>query len=97
MVGVLPHIRDIRRMGAAAVDLCSVALGRVDAYYELGLSPWDLAAGSVIATEAGARVADLDGGPVVAGGHVLAAHPGQLGRDRGPRSIAFWRLSRALR
>jgi myo-inositol-1(or 4)-monophosphatase len=75
MVGVLPHIRDIRRMGSAAVDLCSVALGRVDAYYELGLSPWDLAAGSVIASEAGARVADLDGGPVVAGGHVLAAHP----------------------
>ncbi len=75
MVGVLPQIRDIRRMGSAAVDLCSVALGRVDAYYELGLSPWDLAAGSVIAEEAGARVADLDGGPVVAGGHVLAAHP----------------------
>ena len=42
---VLPHIRDIRRMGAASVDLCSVACGRLDAYYERGLGPWDLAAG----------------------------------------------------
>lgn len=54
---VLPHIRDIRRMGAAAVDLCSVGAGRVDAYWERGLGPWDLAAGSLIASEAGARVA----------------------------------------
>jgi myo-inositol-1(or 4)-monophosphatase len=75
MVGVLPHIRDIRRMGSAAVDLCSVALGRVDAFYEHGLAPWDLAAGALIASEAGAKVADVYGGPVVAGGHVLAAHP----------------------
>jgi myo-inositol-1(or 4)-monophosphatase len=75
MVGVLPRIRDIRRMGSAAVDLCSVALGRVDVFYEHGLAPWDLAAGALIASEAGAKVADLGGGPVVAGGHVLAAHP----------------------
>jgi myo-inositol-1(or 4)-monophosphatase len=57
---VIPHIRDIRRMGAAAVDLCSVAIGRVDAYWERGLGPWDLAAGSLIAAEAGARVAGDD-------------------------------------
>jgi myo-inositol-1(or 4)-monophosphatase len=75
MVGVLPAIRDIRRMGSAAVDLCSIALGRVDAFYEHGLSSWDLAAGSVIAAEAGARVGDAHGGPVEAGGHVLVAHP----------------------
>jgi myo-inositol-1(or 4)-monophosphatase len=75
LVGVLPRIRDIRRMGSAAVDLCSVALGRVDVFYERGLAPWDLAAGALIASEAGAKVADLGGGPVVAGGHVLAAHP----------------------
>ena len=49
-------------MGAASVDLCSVACGRVDAYYEKGLKPWDFAAGALVAREAGALVADLDGG-----------------------------------
>src|SRR5262249_41968922 len=57
---VLPRVRDIRRVGAAAVDLCSVAVGRVNAYYERGLSPWDLAAGALIAAEAGATVESLD-------------------------------------
>jgi myo-inositol-1(or 4)-monophosphatase len=51
----LPIIRDIRRNGAAAVDLCHVAMGRVDAYYEHGLKEWDWAAAGLIATEAGAR------------------------------------------
>ncbi len=60
---VLPRIRDIRRVGAAAVDLCSVACRRVDAFWEKGLAPWDHAAGALIAAEAGARVGDLDGGP----------------------------------
>ncbi len=60
---VLPAVRDIRRIGAAAVDLCSVACGRVDAYYEKGLQPWDWAAGALIATEAGALVTDLEDGP----------------------------------
>jgi myo-inositol-1(or 4)-monophosphatase len=69
---VLPRVRDIRRMGAAAVDLCSVAIGRVNAYYERGLEPWDLAAGAFIAQEAGAVVGSADG-PVRAGGLVLAA------------------------
>ncbi len=71
---VLPQVRDIRRMGAAAMDLCSVAAGRVDAYYEAGLSIWDLAAGALIATEAGAQLGSLDGGPVRPES-VLAAHP----------------------
>ncbi|MFP3907371.1 MAG: inositol monophosphatase family protein [Acidimicrobiales bacterium] len=71
---VLPRIRDIRRMGGAALDLCSVACGRVDAYYERGLQPWDMAAGWVIAAEAGARVGDLDGGAPSAT-CCLAAHP----------------------
>jgi myo-inositol-1(or 4)-monophosphatase len=74
LTDVLPRIRDVRRMGAASVDLCSVACGRVDAYYERGLSPWDLAAGSLIATEAGALVGDLEGGPP-SGDFVLAANP----------------------
>ena len=60
---VLPEVRDIRRMGAAAVDLCSVACGRLDALYEKGLAPWDYTAGALIATEAGAVVTDLGGGP----------------------------------
>jgi myo-inositol-1(or 4)-monophosphatase len=59
---VIPHIRDIRRMGAASVDLCSVACGRIDAYWERGLQPWDHAAGALIATEAGAIVGNLTGG-----------------------------------
>jgi myo-inositol-1(or 4)-monophosphatase len=63
---VIGSIRDIRRMGAAAVDLCSVACGRVDAYYERGLQHWDLAAGTLIAAEAGATVGELADGTVVA-------------------------------
>jgi myo-inositol-1(or 4)-monophosphatase len=53
---LIPRIRDIRRMGAAATDLCLVATGMVDAYVETGLKEWDLAAGALIATEAGAVV-----------------------------------------
>ena len=63
---------DLPCMGAAAVDLCSVAVGRVNAFYERGLSPWDLAAGALIASEAGAIVGSLDG-PVVPGGLIVAA------------------------
>jgi myo-inositol-1(or 4)-monophosphatase len=72
---VLPRVRDIRRFGAAAVDLCSVACGRVDGYYERGLFPWDLAAGGLIAAEAGAVVTDFAGRPARAGS-VVAAAPG---------------------
>ncbi len=74
VAALLPQIRDIRRMGAAALDLCSVASGRVDAYYEVGLARWDLAAGALIAEEAGARLGSLDGGPVRPES-VLVAHP----------------------
>jgi myo-inositol-1(or 4)-monophosphatase len=51
---LIPLLRDIRRSGSAAVDLCDVATGRLDGYYERGLNPWDLAAGELIAREAGA-------------------------------------------
>ena len=61
LAAVLPEIRDIRRAGSAALDLCAVACGTVDAYFESGLNPWDLAAGWVIATEAGALVTGLNG------------------------------------
>ncbi len=60
---LLPRVRDIRRLGSAAVDLCLTAEGIVDAYYEQGLKPWDRAAGSLIAREAGLTVAGLDGSP----------------------------------
>ena len=63
---LIGSIRDIRRMGAAAVDLCSVACGRVDAYYERGLNHWDLAAGTLIAAEAGATVGELGDGTAIA-------------------------------
>jgi myo-inositol-1(or 4)-monophosphatase len=75
LVGLLPRIRDVRRMGAASVDLCNVARGRVDAYFERGLSWWDLAAGALIAREAGAVVTAIDGAPVVPES-VFAATPG---------------------
>jgi myo-inositol-1(or 4)-monophosphatase len=53
---MLREVRDIRRIGSAALDICAVACGRYDAYVEEGLHPWDRAAGSLVATEAGARV-----------------------------------------
>lgn len=80
--GLLPRIRDVRRMGAASVDLCSVAAGRIDAYYERGLAPWDMAAGWLVATEAGALVTDLAGGDP-SGDMVIAAAPGLHGDLRG--------------
>lgn len=72
---VLPQVRDLRRLGAGALDLCAVATGRVDAYYEQGLSPWDLSAGGLVASEAGARVEGLRGRPA-GPAMVLAAGPG---------------------
>jgi myo-inositol-1(or 4)-monophosphatase len=53
----------VRRAGSAALDLCSVAAGRFDGFWELKLNPWDKAAGSLAVTEAGGRVSDLEGGP----------------------------------
>ena len=64
---VLPHVRDIRRMGSAALDLCMVAAGMLDAYYEDTTSHWDWAAGALIAAEAGARVEIVANAPLAAG------------------------------
>lgn len=72
MVG---QIRDIRRFGAAAIDLCFVACGRLDAYFEEHLNSWDLIAGQVIATEAGAIVTNFSGDTVTPQ-QVLASQPG---------------------
>ncbi|MGZ5422856.1 MAG: inositol monophosphatase family protein, partial [Aeromicrobium sp.] len=67
------QVRDIRRTGSAALDLCGLAAGSCDAYVEQGLKPWDLAAGGLIAREAGIAVSGIDGIP----GErlVMAAHP----------------------
>ncbi|MGQ4614963.1 inositol monophosphatase family protein [Nocardia sp. R7R-8] len=82
---VLPHVRDIRRFGAAALDLCHVAAGRVDAYYEHGLNAWDWGAGALIAAEAGARLTlppatapGADGDLVVAAAPGIAVELGEL-------------------
>ncbi|MGO9750725.1 MAG: inositol monophosphatase family protein [Solirubrobacteraceae bacterium] len=73
---LLPRVRDIRRAGAASLDLCACACGRVDAYYERGLRPWDHAAGSLICARAGARVRRLEAqGPLPDG---LLVAPGAL-------------------
>ncbi|MBB5911143.1 myo-inositol-1(or 4)-monophosphatase [Nocardia transvalensis] len=74
---LLPHVRDIRRIGSAALDLCMVAAGRADAHYEHGLNTWDWAAGALIAAEAGARVVLPPAGTVSKSGElVVAAAPG---------------------
>ncbi len=74
---VLPVVRDVRRIGSAALDLCMVAAGRLDAYYEHGLQVWDAAAGALIAAEAGARVfSPVQKGPPGSAELVVAAAPG---------------------
>ncbi|MEV6812231.1 inositol monophosphatase family protein [Micromonospora sp. NPDC051296] len=75
---LIPQVRDIRRLGAAAVDLCVVAEGRADAYYEKGLAAWDQAAGGLVAAEAGLVIGGLKGlapGPDM----VIAAPPALFG------------------
>ncbi|WP_242886584.1 inositol monophosphatase family protein [Actinomadura litoris] len=75
LTGVLPAVRDIRRGGSCCVDLCALAAGRVDAYYERGVQEWDVAAGALIVQEAGGRVEGLRGAP--AGPELtIAAGPG---------------------
>ncbi len=61
---IVPHVRGIRRMGSAAIDLCWVAAGRFDGFWELRLNAWDVAAGALVVAEAGGLVTDFAGGPV---------------------------------
>ncbi|MGK5629879.1 inositol monophosphatase family protein [Streptomyces sp. URMC 123] len=68
---LLPQVRDIRRGGSAALDLCDVAAGRLNGYYERGINPWDYAAGELIAREAGARTGGRPGEPL--GGELAVA------------------------
>jgi myo-inositol-1(or 4)-monophosphatase len=71
---LLPGVRDVRRIGSCALDLCMVAAGRLDAYYELGVNVWDWAAGALIAEEAGAvmLLPPVDAGASL----IVAAAPG---------------------
>ena len=62
LAAVMARALNVRRLGAAALDLCCVASGRYDAYWERGLQPWDIAAGLLIVREAGGYVTDADGG-----------------------------------
>ncbi|MBN2721985.1 MAG: inositol monophosphatase [Campylobacterales bacterium] len=73
MTNLLPNIQDIRRYGAAALDLCYLAQGKLDAFYEIDLKPWDVAAGILILQEAGGQVSDSSGKPYHLGAKSIVA------------------------
>jgi myo-inositol-1(or 4)-monophosphatase len=75
---VIQHTRGVRRLGTAAYDLCLVASGRVEAYYEPGLSAWDVSAGAIIVQEAGGKVTDFKGGDEFLDGAEIIATNGIL-------------------
>ena len=69
------QVRAVRRLGSAAIDLCYVAAGRMDGFWERDLKPWDIAGGALIVTEAGGRITNMEGQPFTSrGGHVLATN-----------------------
>jgi myo-inositol-1(or 4)-monophosphatase len=72
---VMPQVAGVRRAGSAAIDLAYVAAGRVDGFWELGLKPWDTAAGALLITEAGGHISSINGGPYEHGVDVCAGTP----------------------
>ena len=78
VAAILPHCRDLRRLGSAELDLCYVAAGVYDGYWELYLAPYDVAAGAVLVQEAGGRVSDWHGGEDWLFGQQVAASNGPL-------------------
>jgi len=78
MEAVLPCTRDMRRLGSAALDLCYVARGTFEGYYEVNLKPWDVAAGILMVTEAGGEVSRCDGGGYTLDERVLVASNGRI-------------------
>jgi myo-inositol-1(or 4)-monophosphatase len=79
LIGLFKHFlgisRAVRRLGSAAIDLCYVAAGRLDAFWEMHLGPWDISAGALIVQEAGGRVTCTDGGAFVSRqGNILASN-----------------------
>jgi myo-inositol-1(or 4)-monophosphatase len=79
---IIPKIRDVRRFGAASTDLCNLAAGRLDAYYEQYLGAWDWAAGELIAREAGCLTGRFDGGPIGGDDGSPSEHSGLLAANR---------------
>jgi len=75
MKAVIQNTAGVRRPGAAALDLAYVAAGRLDAFWEIGLSPWDTAAGTLLIQEAGGRIGTLSGGEYTQGGNILCGTP----------------------
>ena len=78
---ILPYTRDIRRLGSASLDLCNVARGNFEGYFEINLKPWDVAAGVLMVTEAGGSVSREDGGAYRLGGHVIVASNGRIQKE----------------
>ena len=72
---VMENTAGVRRPGSAALDMAYVAAGRTDAFWEIGLAPWDTAAGTLLIQEAGGRIGTLTGGEYTQGGNVLAGTP----------------------
>jgi myo-inositol-1(or 4)-monophosphatase len=72
---VMEQTAGVRRPGSAALDLAYVAAGRVDAFFEIGLAPWDTAAGSLLIQEAGGRIGNLTGGEYKDSGNIVAGSP----------------------
>ncbi|MDB5369993.1 MAG: inositol monophosphatase [Roseomonas sp.] len=72
---LMPQVAGVRRMGAAALDLAWTAAGRYDGYWEMGIKPWDMAAGIIMVKEAGGYVSDPEGGDAYPGGNVVAGNP----------------------
>jgi myo-inositol-1(or 4)-monophosphatase len=87
--------RAVRRLGSAAIDLCYVAAGRLDGFWEQSLHPWDVAAGALIIQEAGGRVTDLAGGPYSSRAGNLVASNGHIHDDMVRTIQAFFRRARA--
>ena len=78
MRNLLPCTRDIRRLGSASVDLCYVARGTFEGFYETNLKPWDVAAGWLIVEEAGGRISREDGSAYAIGDHIIVATNGRI-------------------
>jgi len=76
---MLTHVQGVRRMGTASLDLAWVACGRYDAFWELKLAPWDVAAGILLVLEAGGHVTDLAGRPARPGDQAVVASNAALG------------------
>jgi myo-inositol-1(or 4)-monophosphatase len=77
-VNFLMEARGIRRFGSAALDLCYVAAGRLDGFWEVNLHPWDMAAGILLVTEAGGKVSDFAGAPLSIYGKKVVASNGVI-------------------